>query len=205
MRTRSICSAWAVEAVGGLERAETRESRATREVDRDLRPLLEIGELLERRGGDESAPWFGRLIAAVVVDTLSATDRSQNDWLRHHGANDLARAVSFYDTVLSELGASQLYSTNRMAAWGTSKNGSVLIVTLPYDEGSATEGNGVMVALAVKNREVVDAVYGKALELGATDEGQPGPRGTSAFYAGYFRDLDGNKTERVHLRLNLGT
>ena len=31
------------------------------------------------------------------------------------------------------------------------------------------------------------------LELGGTDEGAPGPRGEGGFYAGYFRDLDGNK------------
>jgi predicted lactoylglutathione lyase len=67
------------------------------------------------------------------------------------------------------------------------------MATLPYDEGSATVGNGVMVALAASSREAVDAVYRKALELGATDEGPPGPRGTRGFYAGYFRDLDGNK------------
>lgn len=109
------------------------------------------------------------------------------------GTNDLSRAVSFYDAVLSELGASQHYSTNRMAAWGTSKSEPLLVVTLPYDENSATVGNGVMVALAAKNRAVVDAVYRRALELGATDEGPPGPRGTSGFYVGYFRDLDGNK------------
>ncbi|MDB4976384.1 MAG: hypothetical protein JWN48_4725, partial [Myxococcaceae bacterium] len=29
------------------------------------------------------------------------------------GTNDLDRAVSFYNTVLPELGASQLYSTDR--------------------------------------------------------------------------------------------
>jgi predicted lactoylglutathione lyase len=38
----------------------------------------------------------------------------------------------------------------------------------------------------------VDAIYKKALELGGKDEGAPGPRG-DGFYAGYFRDLDGNK------------
>jgi predicted lactoylglutathione lyase len=32
----------------------------------------------------------------------------------------------------------------------------------------------------------------KAIELGAQDEGAAGPRGTG-FYAGYFRDPDGNK------------
>jgi predicted lactoylglutathione lyase len=67
------------------------------------------------------------------------------------------------------------------------------MVTLPYDDNTATAGNGVMMALAAKNREAVGAVYRKAVELGATDEGAPGPRGTSGFYAGYFRDLDGNK------------
>jgi predicted lactoylglutathione lyase len=36
-------------------------------------------------------------------------------------------------------------------------------------------------------------MHRKALELGATDEGAPGPRGVPGFYAGYFRDLDGNK------------
>lgn len=34
-----------------------------------------------------------------------------------------------------------------------------------------------------------DALVG---EMGGTDEGPPGPRG-EGFYAGYFRDLDGNK------------
>ena len=49
-----------------------------------------------------------------------------------------------------------------------------------------------MIALVVDSREKVDALYKKALELGGTDEGAPGPR-FDGFYAGYFRDLDGNK------------
>ena len=53
-------------------------------------------------------------------------------------------------------------------------------------------GNGVMVALIVDSKAKVDALYQKALQLGGTDEGPPGPRG-DGFYAGYFRDLDGNK------------
>jgi len=31
------------------------------------------------------------------------------------------------------------------------------------------------------------------MELGAKDEGAPEPRGSDNFYAGYFRDPDGNK------------
>ena len=49
-----------------------------------------------------------------------------------------------------------------------------------------------MVALAVDEREMVDALYRKAMELGARDEGAPGQR-SDGFYAAYFRDLDGNK------------
>jgi predicted lactoylglutathione lyase len=62
----------------------------------------------------------------------------------------------------------------------------------PYDGQPATRGNGTMVALAVGSREQVDRLYRLALELGGTDEGPAGPRG-DGFYAGYFRDLDGNK------------
>ena len=35
-------------------------------------------------------------------------------------------------------------------------------------------------------------MHARALELGGTDEGAPGER-WPGFYAGYFRDLDGNK------------
>jgi predicted lactoylglutathione lyase len=62
----------------------------------------------------------------------------------------------------------------------------------PYDGKPASVGNGVMAAIAVDRRELVDRVYKKAIALGAADEGAAGPRG-EGFYAGYFRDLDGNK------------
>jgi predicted lactoylglutathione lyase len=49
-----------------------------------------------------------------------------------------------------------------------------------------------MVELAAKDRAHVDQIYKVAMSLGAADEGAPGSRG-GGFYAGYFRDLDGNK------------
>jgi len=51
---------------------------------------------------------------------------------------------------------------------------------------------GISSALVVNGKDKVDLLHKKALSLGATDEGAPGPRG-EGFYAGYFRDLDGNK------------
>ena len=63
---------------------------------------------------------------------------------------------------------------------------------IPFDTKPATVGNGVMVALVVDSRRRWTALHKKALELGGSDEGPAGPRGEN-FYAGYFRDLDGNK------------
>jgi len=50
-----------------------------------------------------------------------------------------------------------------------------------------------MIAFSVDSKEKVHGFYDKAISLGATDEGPPGPRGDAGFYAGYFRDLDGHK------------
>ena len=77
-------------------------------------------------------------------------------------------------------------------AWAVSPDQPGISVTRPFDGNPATPGNGTMVALAVNSKDMVHKVYDKAMELGATDEGPAGPR-NDQFYAGYFRDLDGNK------------
>ena len=67
------------------------------------------------------------------------------------------------------------------------------ILTAPFDGNPATVGNGVMVALEARDRDQVDRIHALALANGGSDEGVPGPRGDQGFYAGYFRDPDGNK------------
>ena len=109
------------------------------------------------------------------------------------GTNDLPRAANFYDSLLKEIGAGRFMETDIFIAWAVAPDKPALSVTKPLDGNAATVGNGVMVALAVMDSEKVDAIHKKALELGGTDEGAPGPRGDSGFYAAYFRDLDGNK------------
>ena len=108
------------------------------------------------------------------------------------GTNDLERAAQFYDSLLSEIGAKRFMETETFIAWVASRKGAALSVTKPFDGTAASVGNGVMVALRMDSNDEVDALYRKAMELGATDEGAPGPRG-DGFYAGYFRDPDGNK------------
>jgi catechol 2,3-dioxygenase-like lactoylglutathione lyase family enzyme len=108
------------------------------------------------------------------------------------GTNDLARAAAFYDALLGEMGAKRMMENEQFVAWSVKPDQPGLGVTKPFDKKTATVGNGVMVALMVDSTEKVDALHRKALQLGGSNEGAPGPRGDD-FYAGYFRDLDGNK------------
>ena len=108
------------------------------------------------------------------------------------GTNDIKRSAAFYVKLLAEIGAKRIMDMETFIVWGNSPTQAGLSVTQPFDGKAATVGNGVMVALIVKEPAQVDRVYKKALELGAQDEGAAGPRGTG-FYAGYFRDPDGNK------------
>lgn len=109
------------------------------------------------------------------------------------GTNDLERAIAFYDELLGLLGARRFMDEpDRFVAWMVSPDKPAISVTRPYDGQPATVGNGMMVALAVDSKEMVHKVHAKALELGGTDEGAAGPR-MEGFYAGYFRDPDGNK------------
>jgi catechol 2,3-dioxygenase-like lactoylglutathione lyase family enzyme len=108
------------------------------------------------------------------------------------GTNDLARAAPFYDALAAELGTKRMMESPQFIAWGEPDGAAGIGLTMPFDGQPATVGNGVMVALAAKDAAQVDRLYRIALDHGGTDEGAPGPRGSS-FYAAYFRDPDGNK------------
>lgn len=109
------------------------------------------------------------------------------------GTNDLEKAAAFYDELLGSIGHTRVFADeNGFIAWGASLEGPVFAITPPFDKQPATVGNGVMAAFAMDSKEQVDAFYAKALSLGAADEGPPGQR-IEGFYAGYFRDLEGNK------------
>ena len=113
------------------------------------------------------------------------------------GTNGLEKAANFYDELFGSIGAKRvLEEKNYFIAWGSSLNAPSVAVTVPFNKQPATVGNGVMVALFMQSKEQVNAFHARALELGGSNEGDPGfrPEGnTSGFYAGYFRDLDGNK------------
>ena len=108
------------------------------------------------------------------------------------GTNDLERSKQFYDNLFEELGARSFFANERIVFWTVKDGASSFAIAKPYDEKEASVGNGNMVAIHVNSREQVDAIYAKAMELGATDEGPPGER-IPTFYGAYIRDLDGNK------------
>ncbi|MGI9248040.1 MAG: VOC family protein [Woeseiaceae bacterium] len=108
------------------------------------------------------------------------------------GTNKYNEAAEFYDELFGVIGAGRVLESDTFIAWSTGPKMPAISITRPYDGNDATIGNGVMVAISAGSKDKVDALHAKALELGGTDEGAPGLRGET-FYAGYFRDLDGNK------------
>lgn len=114
------------------------------------------------------------------------------------GTNDHARALEFYDALIAELGGKRLTTLpdeRGFTLYGTKRGEPMLAITRPYDGGTASPGNGTMIALGMESRAQVEVVHARALELGAADEGAPGARGPEAmgFYGAYVRDPDGNK------------
>lgn len=109
------------------------------------------------------------------------------------GTNDMQRARAFYDAIAEIAGTKRSMDGDSFCSWGgMGTGGCSLGVIKPHDGKPATVGNGVMPAIQVKTKEQVEKLHAKALELGGEDEGAVGFRGDS-FYAGYFRDPDGNK------------
>jgi catechol 2,3-dioxygenase-like lactoylglutathione lyase family enzyme len=109
------------------------------------------------------------------------------------GTNDIEKAAAFYDRLCAEFGVGRMMGDENFIAWGKPGGGAGIGLTKPFNGEPASVGNGVMAAFQADSKEQVDKVYKLAVEeLGATCEGPAGPRGDT-FYAGYFRDPDGNK------------
>ena len=114
------------------------------------------------------------------------------------GTDDLERARAFFDGLFEVIGGKRLLELPEQRGftmWGKSLGRPAVVVIETFDGAPADPGNGNMVALAVGSIERVDALHAKALELGGTNEGDPGFRGDPKIgrYFGYFRDPDGHK------------
>ncbi|MFC1749541.1 VOC family protein [Pseudomonadota bacterium] len=108
------------------------------------------------------------------------------------GTNDMEKSVGFYDGLFEIIGAKKAYNFERFVGWTVGEAQQMFAVVKPFDGNDATPGNGTMIALKVKDENMVKQVHAKALAQGGTCEGEPGVRQDS-YYCGYCRDLDGNK------------
>jgi catechol 2,3-dioxygenase-like lactoylglutathione lyase family enzyme len=108
------------------------------------------------------------------------------------GSNDLEKAKVFYDALLGTIGMTGVHEHASGGRLYRGKGTGLFGVLGPYDGNAACVGNGMMGGFDFETREEVDVFHAKAMELGATDEGEPGERMPGAYFA-YFRDLDGNK------------
>ena len=109
------------------------------------------------------------------------------------GTNNLIRSATFYEALFEELGFSRQREVPGRAVYFGTKDDVQLVVITPADGQPATAGNGTMIALKVDSQEQVQRLHARAIDLGASNDGAPGPRGSDTFYGAYFRDPDGNK------------
>lgn len=109
------------------------------------------------------------------------------------GVTDMDKAKAFYCDLFADQGAQVLVDAGRIAMIGPKMGAPMVAVCTPYDGEAPAPGNGTMIAFPAETKEAADALYHKAVSLGATCEGEPGQRVPDRFYGAYVRDLDGNK------------
>lgn len=111
------------------------------------------------------------------------------------GTNNFDRAVAFYDRVLPTLGIQRMMEYPGAIAYG--KRFPEFWIQIPFDNQTATVGNGTHIGFIAPTKEAVHAFYEAAIAAGATAEGAPGgrPEYSEPYYGCFVRDLDGHKIE----------
>ncbi|MCU4654928.1 VOC family protein [Roseibacterium sp. SDUM158016] len=105
------------------------------------------------------------------------------------GTTDMERAAAFYDAFFDRAEVNRVQPSERMIYW--LGEDFAFAVAIPFDGRPAANGNGTMVGFALGSAEEVERLHRKAISLGGTCEGAPGPRGPR--FSAYVRDPDGNK------------
>jgi catechol 2,3-dioxygenase-like lactoylglutathione lyase family enzyme len=114
------------------------------------------------------------------------------------GADDLDAARRFYDAVLPALGYGLTVSSEGLSYVLPAAEGQFapdFYVKPPFDGGTASVGNGCMVAFECRTQAQVQDCHAAGLRAGGRNEGAPGFRAqySPTFYVAYLRDPQGNK------------
>src|SRR3954453_10506062 len=107
----------------------------------------------------------------------------------------MQRSIRFYDPVFAALGAGRTTTSETWTGYGRKGERGLFFLTRPFDQRTATSGNGAMLAFLAADPAAVDAFHAASLANGGRCEGPPGVREgmDPVFYAAYVRDPDGNK------------
>ena len=111
------------------------------------------------------------------------------------GTNDLKKSSDFYDEILKILDIIRVEEEEgRYVGYAKEKTEKLayFYIMRPFNKDKASIVNGTMISFDAQTAEKINEIHKKAIELGAINEGDPGPRHGKNYY-GYFRDLDGNK------------
>lgn len=113
------------------------------------------------------------------------------------GTNNFEKAVEFYDQVMLTIGAKRIVEYDGAVAYG--KEYPEFWVQTPEDEKPAQVANGTHYGFVAASKEQVHEFWEKALEMGATPDGEPGPRPHygEPYYGCFLRDFDGHKIEAI--------
>ena len=105
---------------------------------------------------------------------------------------DLDKARAFYTAALQPLGYTVMMEFGEFAGLGAGKPD----LWLRRDPENVRPQH---VALAARDRKIVDAFYEAAMSAGGTDNGKPGVRADyhPTYYAAFVLDSDGNNLEVV--------
>jgi len=111
------------------------------------------------------------------------------------GTNNLAQAKAFYQPLLAILEIDMVCDYAHAIAFG--KGYPEFWLQRPFDQQAATQGNGTHFGFVATSKKQVEDFYRKALTLGASCNGKPGPRADygEPFYGCFVIDLEGHKIE----------
>ncbi len=116
------------------------------------------------------------------------------------GANDTAKAKTFYDALFGSVGGKPGFQDDKGRV-AYRHNGSVFMISNPIDGQAATHANGGTIGFTMDSPEQVHAWHEAGVQAGGQAcEDPPGVR-ENAFgklYLAYLRDPDGNKLCALH-------
>lgn len=119
--------------------------------------------------------------------------------------NDFPQSLKFYDETLEIIGIERLitFETEEQNVAGYGVNGKpyfwIGAETNPNKDEHIGKARGFHIAFKAPSVESIKAWHKKSLELGAQDNGHPGPRPEyhAGYYAAYIIDPNGWRIEAV--------